>query len=150
MKDAIIKFMNTDDLSVKTGKTGTIRAAFVSRKDYGELNNMKGAALRRAHDAYRTERSREMGGEVAKAVGSGQIFITSLTRNAKGTAGSIRYVHDLHAKTERRSQSEAEKLIALLTKALGGDKLQALVKEGADKLASEVAGAIAPVQTPTA
>lgn len=168
MKEAIISLNREDTSLVDTskmnvtqskafkesdGKKGIIRAAFITKKAFGEANNLKGAALAKAHDAYRLSRSQSMGGELCKAIAGGKIFPTAISRNAKGTGGTISYVHDLHATREiDASNAETKRMLNLLVKALGGqEKVDALLKEQAKSTAEAIIDTITtPVTTPEA
>jgi len=134
-----ISVVTVADLAVRTNKNGSQRVSFIPRKDFAlraECVGLSKAAIRRKHDGYRIDYSRRMGGEIAKGVATGVLHVTSLSQNGKATAWSIRAVKDLKVAHEKHTESEAEKLIALLRKGLGGDAFDAAIKAGAQSMAT--------------
>lgn len=103
----------SEGLAIREGKTGAIRAAFITRKDFGIARALKGAALKRAHDSYRHEFSQKMGGEVCRHIGNGSLHVTAITQNSKANGYSIRAVTDLRVTNTSKEKELRDKLAAM-------------------------------------
>lgn len=100
--------LGSKELLAKTLKSGGQSVTFIHRKEYGAAHNLKGAKLTRAHKAYQLDYSRQMGGAISKGIGAGELFVTRISRNAKGSAINAHFVTDLHADVSAGKQSKLE------------------------------------------
>ena len=76
----------------KTLASGATKATLLSRKAYGDANNLKGAELKRAHYAYLKENGVKLGGAVAGGLASGAIIPQAVTFNPETGKGSVAFV----------------------------------------------------------
>lgn len=89
-------------------------------------NPLKGNALKRAHYAYLDKCASEASGEVAKAIGSGQLRVTGWNVNAKGNGGSIKWEtkehfarHNAKASEPKAPKMTEDKVLEFIAKAKG-------------------------------
>lgn len=76
---------------VKTSASGSTLCTYLSRKDYGQVNSLKGAALKRAHEQYRLDRGIQANQNVASMLAGGSIVIEKCRMNKSGSAGSFNF-----------------------------------------------------------
>lgn len=115
--------LDSNNLNVAVKENGATSATLLSKKQYGQLNGLKGAALNTAHYEYK----REMMGSNAKLVGaallSGKIGITRLAGNAAGNGGSLSFKAMDAVKEPKQKAVSLDKVI---TEENAGDVIEKL------------------------
>lgn len=81
---------NGDNSKVTTNKSGATLVKYYNKKEYGQLHNLKGGNLTRAHIQYRFERAVKGGNtNVAALIARGEILIESMRMAKSGDSGSF-------------------------------------------------------------
>jgi hypothetical protein len=94
---------------VKTSASGSTLCTYMSRKDYGVANNLKGAALKRQHEQYRLDRGIQANSNVASMLAGGKIVIEKCRMNKTGSAGSFNFTmaEQFESATEKQAVASA-------------------------------------------
>lgn len=82
--NAVVVFNGSIEHKVTTNRAGMAVVTYLSKKDYGTQYNLKGAALRRAHDQYRIDRGVAANGNLATLMTSGQIVAEKMRGTGDG------------------------------------------------------------------
>lgn len=78
---------------VKTLSSGAQSCTYLSKKEYGERFDLKGASLRKAHEKYRLERGVSGNGNLAGMMTSGQIVAEKMTTKKDGSGFSVAFTY---------------------------------------------------------
>lgn len=73
-------------------KSGATKARLLSRKEYGEAHNLKGAELKRQHYAYLKDNGVKLGATFAGSLAGGQVIPQGLTFNPETGKGQLAFV----------------------------------------------------------
>lgn len=83
---------NGDQSIVKTTASGATVTKYFDKKTYGLKHSLKGAALNRAHYAYRMDRGLVANTNTAAAIAGGKIIIETSRLRADGKGGSLGFM----------------------------------------------------------
>jgi len=79
------------ELAMTESKSGSTSAVLLTKKQYGEANGLKGAALNQAHYEYKRAAMSDNAKVVGAALLTGEIGLTRVSANARRDGGSLSF-----------------------------------------------------------
>lgn len=113
----------------RTLTSGASTCTYLSKKEYGEKFQLKGAELRKKHEQYRLDRGVQANGNLATMLTTGQIVAEKMTTRKDGSGFSIGFTY------ANQFESADPKAVA---SQLSDDELLAIIEKR--KIAKEAAG----------
>lgn len=106
-------------VATKTNKSGAVSVGYLSKKAYGEQKGLKGAALRRAHEAYRVEFGMAGNVNVSAMMTKGEIIAQKVTTTKDGfkvafVRAGVLGVQPQPKPEEAAAQLSTEQLLAII------------------------------------